>query len=461
MSTRAHVANATLGRKQSPARRGESGAGSSRPLWSLANVPLPIAIFLVAALLPPEFDFYLGPLRLNCQRLVLLVFAPVAIARIMSGRGPTLRSFDYLLLGAFSYYALTMFFKEPFEQALQTGGILILETIGTYFFARAYIRNAIQFTGTVKLLFLLVIVAGALAIPELLLHVPIARRVAAAISGAPPLVGVEETRFGLLRATSVFDHPILYGAFCAGVFGLVWFAEPDPFKRLFRASVVAGAAFFSLSSGPLLGILVVLAGIVWERVTRHLPNRVWITITVVGVLYMLASLFTTRSPFKAFITNVVIDPSTAWYRILIWDVGVDNVLRHPWIGLPLGFWERPAWMPSDTVDNYWLATALWGGLPSLVLLVLSILALLRAVHIRAVSAAHPELRRYRYGWTATVLSLCIVGGTVHYWGTLGVLFVFYLGLGAWLTEPPRYAPMETGGRGPALGRPAAVKRGRP
>lgn len=406
----------------------------------LTNLPVPVALLLLAMLLPAELDFKIGPARLNCLRLVLLVFLPVVGFRLLAGRGPALRKFDYLLAGAFAYYALVIFWKEPFDRALQTGGIVFIEAVGGYFMARSYIRNADQFLAVVKLLFLMVLIAGGFAIVEAFTQMPVAHQIASAISGNPMIAG-GETRLGLRRAMSVFDHPILYGAFCAGVFGLIWYSEQDSLKRILRALVVAVAAFFCLSAAPLQGIALVLAGAIWERTTRQIPARIWLTVSGFVLLYLFLLVAANRPPFVVLTTSFIFDPNSTWYRLLIWDFATKNILENPLLGTPLGTWDRPRWMTSDSVDSYWLTTALWGGLPSLVLFALAILTLLRAVHSRSALARGTAFRGLRFGLTASVLALSVVGATVHYWGAVGVLFTFYLGMGAWLAQPATHRRM--------------------
>jgi hypothetical protein len=399
----------------------------------LVDVPLPVALLLLAVFVPGELDFVIGTLRLNCQRLVLIIWGPIAVIRLLQGRRIALRGFDLLLMGAFLYYAFSILVKEPLDKSIAAAGILLLESIGSYLIARVYIRNEIQFLASVKLLFWMVLLMGILAIPEAVSFNRWFRNMAAALSGArmwPP----DESRLGLMRAMVVFDHPIHYGVFCASVFALVWFVEWQVIKRVIRAALVAAAAFFSLSSAPLLGIGLVLAGTVWESITRRIPNRVWLTIILVGSLYSLLALMTNRSPFRVFVTSFVFDPGNAWYRMLIWDYGVDNVINNPWIGVPLGTWDRPAWMPNDTIDNYWLVVALWGGLPSAILQGLGIIALLRRATRRRPLPEDPVHRHCRYAWSAAVLMLCLVGATVSYWGALGIHFMFCVGLGAWLAD---------------------------
>jgi hypothetical protein len=396
----------------------------------LALVPLPVAILLLSFLLPGEFDFGVGTLRLNCRRLILIGYVPLALMQLVSQR--RLRSFDYLFVGAFVYYVLAVFIKEQFDKAAVTGGIIFLESAGSYLIARAYIKNEAQFAAMVKLLFALVVIMGFVAIPEALFGAHLTKNVAAEIAGSPSWPSTE-WRYGLLRAMAMFDHPIHYGAFCAGVFGLAWYANDNVRERIIRATVIAMATFVSLSAGPLQGILVILAGACWERCTRHISRRVWWSIAFLVIGYFALFLIANRSPFMILLTNTVLDPGSVWYRLFIWHYGLETISNNPWLGAPMGIWERPAWM-SDTLDCYWLAIAIWGGLPSLSLQVISLITLLRAVNCTPQVPEGLARRRCRYAWSATVLALCWVGLTVHYFGALGVFFSFCVGCGGWLAE---------------------------
>jgi hypothetical protein len=410
-------------------------AAQRRPSFNsdLAHVPLSVAALLLAILLPLELDFYVGSLRLNCARVVLFTFLPVAISRIFSGRDAKLRSYDYFFIGYLTWYTLVLFLKEPLDKALQTGGIIFLEESSAYLLARVAIRDLREFLGTVKLLFVSVLIVGALAVPESLFSQHFVRNAAAALAGLPPVTWIE-TRSGLARAMSVFSHPIHYGAFCSSVFALIWFTEHNPARRVFRAALIAAFAFFSLSAGPLQGIGVVAVGALWERATRGIPNRVWLTLGISAGLYMLASLLTKRSPMQIIITGFLFDPASYYYRMLIWDYGIANVMKSPLIGMPMGFWERPAWMPTDSVDNFWLTIALWGGLPSLVMLVLSIVTAMRAVNRYSEAPEPAEVRRARYAWNAVIVGMCVMGASVHWWGSLAILFAVYLGMAGCLAD---------------------------
>jgi hypothetical protein len=452
------LAAAGRARARKPAGTAVLAAGSALSRARFSSIPLPVAALLLAILLPSELDFSVGSVRLNCARVVLLLCLPVAVSRLLSGRLTKLRSYDYFFVGYLAWYALAVLLKEPLERAIQTGGIIFLEATSAYLLARAFVRDVRQLLAIVKMLFIATLVLGALAIPESLLSSHIVRNAIGSLVGLPPIEWME-FRAGLARAMSVFDHPIHYGAFCATVFALAWFVEMNPLTRVLRAVLIAIAAVFSLSAGPLQGIAVVWAGAIWEYATRSLRNRVWLSIGILVGFYLLLSLATNRSPFKILVTALLFDPGSYYYRMLIWEFGIANVMKSPLLGMPVGFWERPAWMPADSVDNYWLTIALWGGLPSLILLVLAIVALLRAVNRYTDAPESPEARGCRYGWTAAILAMCVMGASVHWWGALALLFAFYLGVGGCLAD------LRSGEPPGAEARPGAARlprrRGRP
>ena len=394
----------------------------------LSHVPLPAAALLITMLAPRELEFSVG-IALTPQRLVLLALMPIAFARLLTSRSVTLRAFDVCIITAFAYYWFSLFFKETADRAFQSGSSQFLEAVGGYVIARVYIRSNAQFIATVKLLCALVLIAGAAAAIESLFHVHWIKNIASAMTGAIP-TQVTDLRLGLMRAAATFDHPIHYGTFCASVFALAWFLEPKVSVRLMRAAFLGLATLFSLTSAALLGILLFFAGAVWEWTTRGVFKRAWITLVIGSFLYVLIDLVASRSPVVILSTTFVFDADNAYYRLAIWEYGSANVAAHPWIGVSLSNWARPDWMYSATVDHYWLATAISGGLPAAVFYLAGIAILLHAVHHRP----HVEQDRCRYAWTAALLVLLFISVTVHFWREIEVYFTFILGMGAWLAD---------------------------
>jgi hypothetical protein len=88
--------------------------------------------------------------------------------------------------------------------------------------------------------------------------------------------------------------------------------------------------------------------------------------------YVGIDLFSTKTPFHVFVNYFTFSKQSAYNRILIFEYGTAEVARHPVFGIGLGDWERPVWM-SDSMDNFWLVTAVRYGVPALFLLLLGLL----------------------------------------------------------------------------------------
>ena len=96
---------------------------------------------------------HLGPLRLSVYRFVLLLFTLPAIFRFFQGRAGMIRTPDVALFLFWGWSALSLAVIHSPNILIESGGILFLETIGSYLIARAYIRNAAQFYAMVSLVF--------------------------------------------------------------------------------------------------------------------------------------------------------------------------------------------------------------------------------------------------------------------------------------------------------------------
>jgi hypothetical protein len=87
---------------------------------------------------------------------------------------------------------------------------------------------------------------------------------------------------------------------------------------------------------------------------------------------------------------------------------------------------------SDSMDNFWLVTAVRYGLPALLLLLALLLGLLWAAGQR--KDLPPEWKRARHAWAFTLFGITVAAATVHLWNALFVLFLFLIGAGAWLLD---------------------------
>ena len=287
---------------------------------------------------------------------------------------------DGLILFHGFWAALAMVKYAGLGQGIESGGIYMVEAVGAYLIGRCFIRNARHFKALAALMMVIVVVMTGFAAMESITGRHLIREVSRNVFGGPSLVPIEP-RWGLHRAYGSFDHPILFGIFCASAFAFAFYAlggRRTEFQGYARAAATGLGTFLSLSAGAFsaLGVQVALA--IWDRVTRGVSGRWHILGGLLVAGWTLVSLLSNRSPIKVFLTYLTFSPGTAYNRIRVWEYGSAEAMRHPLLGIGLGDWERPVWM-------------------------------------------------------ITIAGLSVAGCTVHYWNALFCLFCFLLGTGVWMT----------------------------
>ena len=400
------------------------------------KTPLPVILLIVAFLCPTEFSLYLDGLRLPPHRVVLLLLLPIALWRIALQRGMKLRAFDVLFL-AFNAWTVGIFmYHQGDHEGLVYGGSLALEGLGAYLVARAWIRDAALFEATLRTMAIAIAIAATIALPETLLGKNFTHDILRDLTGYVHPTAVE-TRLHLTRAYGAFDHPIHYGTFCAALLAMFWYAAKSKFSRRKRALFLCLATFLGLSSAPILCLLLQGAMILWEYLTRGTANRTSITLAFLAGLYIAASCVMSRSPINLIATGMTLDAWTGYYRLQIWENGLNTVYGYPWTGIGLADWERPWWMASSTIDAFWLVIAMREGLPAIIFLVGGIVMITRAVTKRGLNNPDIAIRRLSRGWIMSLIALCLVGTTVHFWNVLYTFFFFFIGLSGWIADPMR------------------------
>jgi hypothetical protein len=404
----------------------------------LRQVPWPCIFFLIGLAIPPDASIFLGSLRLSTYRIVLIVAFLPSLYRICTKREIRLISSDYFVFCHAAWVAMALIVYAGVSGGLETAGIYFLEAIGAYLISRVYVRTIEQLKWVVATLYGIIVSLIGFAAVESITGRHIIRDMARAVLGGPPLPFIEP-RMGLHRAFASFDHPILYGIFCASSVGMLFFTIGHQ-RRLVvqyaKTGIVLLATFFSVSSGAFSAALVQCVFLTYERITRGIRFRWSMTMSAGMGLWAVLTLVSNRSPIKVFLTYFTFSPSTGYDRIRIFELGSAEVRRHPVFGIGLGDWERPDWMHSSSIDNFWLATAVRYGLPATVFLVSAVVC-----QGLAISRQRRSIHKGpAIGWTATMIGLCIAGCTVHYWNALFCLFCFYLGLGGVLAQPRKLRP---------------------
>ena len=400
------------------------------------KTPKPVIFLIIAFLCPTEFSLFLDGLRIPPHRLALIVLLPIALWRLILQKRLKIRSFDLAFI-LFNVWTVAIFMHHQGQhEGMVYGGSLALDGLGSYLVARTWIRDIQLFHAALRTMGFAIAFGALVALPETLLGQNFTHDALRTLTGYIHPTAVE-TRLGLTRAYGTFDHPIHYGTFCAALLAQFWYAAKSTMAKRKRAALLAGATLLGLSSAPILCLLLQTAMLVWEYMTRGTANRTSLTLTVLAGLYIGASFVMTRSPINFIATGMTLDSWTGFYRLQIWEYGLDNVYANPWTGIGLGDWTRPYWMVSSTVDAFWLVVAMREGFPGIFSLLAGVVLITRAVVKRGLRAKDIAVRRLSRGWIMSLIALSLVGCTVHFWNVLYAFFFFFIGMAGWIADPQR------------------------
>lgn len=399
------------------------------PIWC----PIPVTIFLFALLIPTVASFNVGEFRLTLYRVFLISsFVPTFFSVFAGTRTKTLPC-DWLMLvfGIWPFVAIVN--HQGFASALETGGIHMVEGLGPFLLARCYIRDERSFRGLVLVLTYIVIGLAVFTIPEAITGKHFLR----AVFGGS-LTGGLDRRMGLDRAFGPFDHPILYGVFCASALSLAWFtlSADDRVRpsRLMRTGGILVSTLMSISGGPLTASICQIVAIAYDRITRKVPRRWLLFLLSFAVLWIVIDNASNRTPMRVFLTYLTFSSNTAYNRLIIWDYGKWDVWNNPIFGIGFKVWSKPSWMHSNSMDNFWLLIPVRFGVPAF--LGVAGAVIYQLIRIGRKQSGIFLQDRCRKGWIFSMVGLIIAGSTVHYWNSLFAHFSFLVGIGAWMAAEP-------------------------
>ncbi|MEM8670067.1 MAG: O-antigen ligase family protein [Planctomycetota bacterium] len=406
---------------------------------SSGRLPIPVLLLIIAFATPPELSLSLGGLRLSPYRIIVLTMLIPCIGKLLCGRSGRARACDFLMLGHGLWVILALIAYAGVGQGIESGGIYFAEALGGYLIGRCCIRDSDRFFAMAKLMRRMVFLLMVVAIAESVTGNHFIRDASRAALGGPSLPYIEP-RLGLHRAFTSFDHPILYGIFCASTMGMAVYLtdrKSGMVGRIRQPLVTVTATFFSLSSGAFSALGAQLMLVAWDVVTRRVTNRWWILGSLFAAVWGVITLLSNRGPVKVFLSYFTFSPGTGYNRLRIWEYGSAEVVRHPLLGIGLGEWDRPTWMVSNSMDNFWLATAVRYGIPAFGFLALVVLY----IAFRQLTSKDRTLRFHqcRCAWIISISGMSLAACTVHFWNSLFCLFCLLIGSGVWMTDRSRQA----------------------
>ena len=409
------------------------------------GLALPVLIYLLAALLPLHAS--IAGLHMTGVRMVLLIMVLPLLFRLLAGHYGRVNVIDVVFLLHVGWMTVALAVNNP-QQVVANAGATSVEFLGGYLIGRAFIRSREDFLALLKFLGLVVLCLFPFALVETLTGTSPLLKLLGQIPGLGTirLTGASP-RMGLSRVQLVFVHPIHSGLFFAVLFPLFFVGMKTYWgdtHRMMIATLAAASGFLALSSGALLAMLLQLGLIIWAWIFRRTERRWLILIGLAILAYVTVDLLSNRKPIHVFMTYATFSAHNAYWRSIIFDWGVANVLGDaergitgsPIFGIGLNDWIRPSYMRSGSMDNFWLVTAVRYGVPGLSFLALGYLIGLWRV-MRRDFDADPVLWQFRRAWVFAFVGLSFTLCTVHVWHTVYSLVFFFFGAGMWmLTAKP-------------------------
>jgi hypothetical protein len=391
--------------------------------WTLA------AGFLIVLTIPTDFAFDISGVLFTPIRLYLIVLFPIVVVRYLSvvqGR-PPLFDLLYFLFVMWTFVAILL--NRGPGAGLERGGQFFLEFGVVYMLARASIIRKEQASTLIKILFYIICVILFFAVIEAAIYRgPLIARLVDKIVGIPVNYEIREGffRLGLYRARTFFGHAIIMGVFVGACFSLIVLSSRNIGSKIFRGSIVFICTFLSLSSGPLLAVLIQIICLFIYYCSEKL-NVNFNTILTGLFLWMVAMETFTGRGVVGTVELLVLDPQNYHYRVLIWNQGIDDVLRNPFFGFREETWTRLHWM-KPSIDNFWLLQSMRGGIPSTLFLLGSMLLLARTmVHQTFDKDIDPEIAALRRGCLFMLLAFFLCGAAVHFFDKVQPFFALMLG----------------------------------
>jgi hypothetical protein len=417
--------SATSGAQHSAGRTGRQVEPIE--LESSATAPLLLLLFVFSILLP--IYFYVGETRLSLTRMFLLVMSIPLAVRLFTGAAGRLRPIDILMF-IFSGWVTAVIIYHEGVGRLPFAGITAVETVGGYLVGRTLICNKTDYRNFLRYLLISQLVLLPFAIMEFFTNINVLQNIFEPLFHTYEKSASQTWRNGFARVMSGFEHPILFGLFCAITVAPFFYSRKStPLAALFLSALPIGMTYLSLSSAPLLAAGLCMLLIMWDYASsgRWKP-LLWAT----GFLYVFLSIASDRGPIIILIDNLTFSAHTGWTRIWIYTYGSAEVMRHPFLGMGINFeWQRPSWL-TGSVDNFWLVIAMRYGLPGLILLALTLIAGMRDM-IKAKGLSYDN-KNIRTGHVIALVSLYFALATVHIWGEISSFFMCFIGAGIWLSS---------------------------
>jgi O-Antigen ligase len=382
---------------------------------------------LIGLIIPAaEVQIFVAGAKFTVGRLgIILLFLPAIFMLFQRNRRLLLS--DFFVFATAIWMVGAALYTDG-TNSLSSAGAESIEILGGYLVGRAFFFGPAALRTFLSVLKVLAFAAIILAMADNITGRLMIHDMFAAILNVAPIE--DQYRMGIVRATSTFDHAILFGTFCAVVAAMLLYSETNVMKRFLWVGFCFFGIILSLSSSSLMAFAIMLGTYTYGGLTRRFPWRWWACWMVFGAL-ALVILPATNDPLGWVLTHLTLEPESGYFRLQEWNSAFYQISLSPWTGHAFFIFDSAE---LYSVDCVWLALALRFGLPTVVFLILANITALLPVKRSNNRADDPYAAQMRTAFSLILVMFMFVGITVHYWNYMWIFWGICIGIRASLRE---------------------------
>ena len=315
----------------------------------------------------PAVPISLGIVNVTLGRIVVIIFLLPALA-VLSERGRAWVTSDFFAVALAIWMLASSALNGGFRPYV---GAEALEFLGSYLVGRAFIFGPSNLQIFITALTRTTVVVVGLGLVDTLSGTHVTLDSLGIAGESSQYITANDYRLGLVRASSVFEGSEHFGTFCVAAASIFFYSVRSAQRKIWLSVSFLGCAL-SLSSGPLMGLCVVVALFSYDRILRRNSTR-WKALLTLIAGFLVALFAVSSDPISWLLVHMTFNPQTGFVRLGQWDAAAPLVGSSPFIGH--GYIDfGDSFYLSNGIDCIWLVEALHYGIPGVVLLLLTMLS---------------------------------------------------------------------------------------
>jgi hypothetical protein len=382
---------------------------------------------LIGLIVPAaEVQIFIAGAKFTVGRLgIVLLLVPALFTLFQRDRRLLLSD---LFVSAMAIWIIGAALYTDGTDSLSSAGAESLEFLSGYLVARAFVFGRAALHTFLSVLKVLAFTSIVFAMADSASGRSIVHDTFASILQVRPIA--DQFRMGMVRATSTFDHAILFGTFCSVVAAMLLYSEANVLKRIVYTGLCLTGAILSLSSSSLMAFAIMLGTYTYGRLMRRFPWRWSACWMVFGAIALVVSL-ATNNPLGWVLSHLTLEPASGYFRLLEWNAAFYQISLSPWTGYAFhNFGSAELY----SVDSVWLVFSLRFGILTIAFLFLANIAALLPTKYSDNRAGDSYLNQMRTAFSLVLVMFMFVGLTVHYWNYIWIFWGICLGIRASLRE---------------------------